>query len=147
MTQLAAARSAPRIVVPAERAELRTAFLRFSRLAGVPSDTGHGIGLAGVGLAAEQGVVDQRRGRQLMPDTVDFVSGALLGRAPLNPRDPVANIRLGTRFLRYLLDSNGGDVDRALASYYQGLRSLQEHGPLDETRRFVANVRALRGRL
>ena len=53
---------------------------------------------------------------------------------------------MGTRFLRYLLDANGGNVDRALASYYQGLRSVREHGMLDETRRFVANVKALRGR-
>ena len=45
------------------------------------------------------------------------------------------------------LDANGGNVDRALASYYQGLRSVREHGMLDETRRFVANVKALRGRL
>ena len=85
---------------------------------------------------------------QLMPDTVDFVSTQLLGAAaPLDPRDPVANIRMGTRFLRYLLDSQGGDLDRALASYYQGLRSVRERGPLDETKRFVANVEALRDRL
>src|SRR5258705_7514006 len=37
--------------------------------------------------------------------------------------------------------------DRALASYYQGLGSVRERGPLDETQRFVANVKALRGRL
>ena len=54
---------------------------------------------------------------------------------------------MGTRFLRYLLDSNGGSVDRALASYYQGLRSVRERGMLPETERFVANVKALRGRL
>jgi soluble lytic murein transglycosylase-like protein len=85
---------------------------------------------------------------QLMPDTVDFVSSVLL-RLParLDPRDPIANIRMGTRFLRYLLDANGGNVDRALASYYQGLRSVRQNGMLDETRRFVANVKALRGRL
>jgi hypothetical protein len=38
-------------------------------------------------------------------------------------------------------------VDLALASYYQGLRSVREIGPLAETRQFVANVKALRGRL
>jgi len=54
---------------------------------------------------------------------------------------------MGTRFVRYLLDANGGDVDRALASYYQGLRSVRAIGMLDETRQFVANVKALRGRL
>jgi len=84
---------------------------------------------------------------QLMPDTVEFVSTQLLGVKPLDPRDPVANIRMGTRFVRYLLDSNGGNVDLALASYYQGLRSVREIGPLAETRQFVANVKALRGRL
>jgi hypothetical protein len=54
---------------------------------------------------------------------------------------------MGTRFLRYLLDSNGGNVDRALASYYQGLRSVRERGMLPETKQFVANVKALRGRV
>jgi soluble lytic murein transglycosylase-like protein len=71
----------------------------------------------------------------------------LLGGKSLNPWDPIANIRMGTRFVRYLLDSNGGNVDMALASYYQGLRSVRTYGPLDETRRFVANVKALRGRI
>jgi soluble lytic murein transglycosylase-like protein len=65
----------------------------------------------------------------------------------LDARDPVVNIRLGTRFLRYLLDRSGGDVEAALASYYQGLRSVRDNGPLPETRRFVANVKALRPRV
>jgi len=147
--ELAADRSAPRIVVPAERAGLRISFLRFSRLAGVPSDLGMALAWQESGwqrsMVSSTGAVGVM---QLMPDTVDFVSTYLLDLAkPLDPRDPVANIRMGTRFLRYLLDSHGGDVDLALASYYQGLRSVREHGPLDETERFMANVKALRGRL
>lgn len=147
--ELAADRSAPRVVVPAERAGLHIAFLRFSRLAGVPSDLAMALAWQESGWqrskVSSTGAVGVM---QLEPDTVDFVSTYLLGLAkPLDPRDPVANIRMGTRFLRYLLDSQGGDVDRALASYYQGLRSVREHGPLDETDRFVANVKALRGRL
>jgi LysM repeat protein len=145
---LAAVQTAPRIVVPADRAGLRVAFLRFSRLAGVPSDLA--MALAWQESGWQRNLVSSTRAvgvMQLMPDTVDFVSRQLLGTAPLDPRDPVANIRMGTRFLRYLLDSHGGDVDRALASYYQGLRSVREHGNLDETDRFVANVKALRGRL
>ena len=145
---LAAARSAPRIVVPADRAGLRIAFLRFSRLAGVPSDLA--MALAWQESGWQRNKVSSTRAvgvMQLMPDTVDFVSRQLLGTAPLDPRDPVANIRMGTRFLRYLLDSHAGDVDRAIASYYQGLRSVKERGTLDETDRFVANVKALRGRL
>jgi len=146
--ELAADRSAPRIVVPAERAGLHNAFLHLSRLAGVPSDLAMALAWQESGWqrskVSSTGAVGVM---QLEPDTVDFVSTYLLGLArPLDPRDPVANIRMGTRFLRYLLDSQGGDVDRALASYYQGLRSVREHGPLDETDRFVANVKALRAR-
>ncbi len=145
---LASARTAPRIVVPLDRAVLRSTFLRFSRIAGVPSDLA--MALAWQESGWQRNKVSSTRAvgvMQLMPDTVDFVSTQLLGVKPLDPRDPSANIRMGTRFLRYLLDANGGNVDRALASYYQGLRSVRENGMLDETRRFVANVKALRGRL
>jgi soluble lytic murein transglycosylase-like protein len=148
LAQLAAARSGPRILVPADRAVLRNAFIRFSPLAGVPSDLA--MALAWQESGWQRNKVSSTRAvgvMQLMPDTVDFVSQVLLG-APgsLDPRDPIANIRMGTRFLRYLLDANGGNADLALASYYQGLRSVRERGMLDETRRFVANVKALRGR-
>ena len=147
--QLASTRSAPRIVVPADRAVLRNSFIRFSKMVGVPSDLA--MALAWQESGWQRNKVSSTRAvgvMQLMPDTVDFVSLVLLGLpSRLDPRDTVANIRMGTRFLRYLLDANGGNVDRALASYYQGLRSVREHGMLDETRRFVANVKALRGRL
>jgi LysM repeat protein len=146
--QLISTRTAPKIVVPADRAVLRSTFLNFSRLAGVPSDLAMALAWQESGWQRNKVSSTQAVGMmQLMPDTVDFVSTQLLGMKPLNPRDPVANIRMGTRFLRYLLDSNGGDVDLALASYYQGLRSVREIGPLPETRQFVANVKALRGRL
>jgi len=145
---LASATSGPRIVVPADRAGLRTAFLQFSRLAGIPSDLAMALAWQESGWQRNKVSSTNAVGvMQLMPDTVDFVSTQLLGVAPLNPRDPVANIRMGTRFVRYLLDSNGGNLDRALASYYQGLRSVREIGMLDETKQFVANVKALRGRL
>jgi len=139
---------APKITVPSDRAGLRSAFLQFSRLAGVPSDLAMALAWQESGWQRNKVSSTQAVGvMQLMPDTVDFVSTQLLGVKPLNPRDPIANIRMGTRFLRYLLDSNGGNVDLALASYYQGLRSVRTNGPLDETRRFVANVKALRGRI
>jgi hypothetical protein len=34
----------------------------------------------------------------------------------------------------------------AIAGYYQGLSSVQTQGMLPETRQYVANVQALRGR-
>jgi soluble lytic murein transglycosylase-like protein len=145
--KLVSTTSSPKIVVPADRAVLRSTFIRFSQLAGVPSDLA--MALAWQESGWQRNKVSSTRAvgvMQLMPDTVDFVSTQLLGTRPLDPRDPVANIRMGTRFVRYLLDSNGGNVDRALASYYQGLRSVREIGMLDETKQFVANVKALRAR-
>ena len=146
---LASTRKTTRIVVPPERAGLRNAFIQFSRLAGVPSDLA--MALAWQESGWQRNKVSSTRAvgvMQLMPDTVQFVSVRLLGlRTPLDPRDPIANIRMGTRFVRYLLDSNGGNLDRSLASYYQGLRSVRERGLLPETEQFVANVKALRGRL
>jgi len=145
---LATARTGPRIVVPPDRAGLRSAFLQFSRLAGVPSDLAMALAWQESGWQRNKVSSTMAVGiMQLMPDTVDFVSTQLLRTPRLNPWDPVANIRMGTRFVRYLLDANGGSVDRALASYYQGLRSVRERGMLPETERFVANVKALRGRL
>jgi soluble lytic murein transglycosylase-like protein len=82
---------------------------------------------------------------QLMPDTITFVNGVLL-RAQLDPGKPEDNIRMSARFLRYLLDQNGGDVDKTLASYYQGLASVRRDGPKATTKAYVASVVALRPR-
>lgn len=82
---------------------------------------------------------------QLMPATVAFVNEVLL-RASLDPHRPEHNIRMSARFLSYLLGQNQGDVERSLAAYYQGLASLRRVGPLPASRRYVANVVALRRR-
>jgi len=123
--KLAAVLSAPRIAMPPDRAGLRPAFLRFSRLAGVPSDLA--MALAWQESGWQRNKVSSTRAvgvMQLMPDTVTFTSRILLRRPQnLDPADPAANIRMGTRFLRYLLDRSAGDVGLALAAYLQGLRS------------------------
>lgn len=80
---------------------------------------------------------------QLMPDTITFVNGVLL-RTRLDPKRPDHNIRMSARFLAYLLHQTDGDVSLALSSYYQGLASVRRQGPLAETRRYVANVLAIR---
>ena len=80
---------------------------------------------------------------QLMPDTVSFVNGQLLPR-PLDPRRAADNIRMSARFLAYLLAQTGGDVGASVGAYYQGLASLRRDGPIPETRRYVADVLALR---
>ena len=81
---------------------------------------------------------------QLMPDTIAFVNDRLLKGKKLDPTKPADNINMSARFLNYLLASNKGDVRMALASYYQGLRSVREKGPLPHTVVYVDNVLALR---
>lgn len=80
---------------------------------------------------------------QLMPDTIEFVNSVLL-RDQLDPARPEHNIRMSARYLAYLLHQHKGDASLALASYYQGMASVRRQGPLPETRRYVANVLALR---
>jgi soluble lytic murein transglycosylase-like protein len=136
------------VAVPASRARLAGHFARYAREAGVPADLA--MALAWQESGWQTRIVSTTRATgvmQLMPDTVAFTSRILL-RLPksLDPADPAANIRMGTRFLRYLLDRSGGDTGQALAAYYQGLRSVRERGVFPETHRFVANVLALRSR-
>jgi soluble lytic murein transglycosylase-like protein len=80
---------------------------------------------------------------QLTPDTVKFVSGDLL-KTKLDPKNPEHNIRMSSRFLRYLLDQTGGDTRLALAAYYQGLGSLKRQGPLKVSQAYVDAILALR---
>lgn len=81
---------------------------------------------------------------QLMPATVDFVNEVLLRRARLDPGKPEDNIGMSARFLRYLLDQRGGDVDMALASYFQGLAGVRRDGLLPQTEAYVRAVQAQR---
>lgn len=76
---------------------------------------------------------------QLMPDTVDFVSGSLLRRR-MNPWEPEHNIQMSARFLRYLLEKTQNDHEKAVAAYYQGLGALQRRGILGVSKPYVSSV-------
>lgn len=64
---------------------------------------------------------------QLMPDTARWLAGRL-GEAYLADElaDVEYNIHLGTRYLRFLLDYWGGDINRAVASYNAGQTKVAE---------------------
>jgi soluble lytic murein transglycosylase-like protein len=83
---------------------------------------------------------------QVMPGTWDWVQAYLTGGRRLNPFSAEDNVRAGTLYLGHLLRQAGGDPALAAAGYYQGLASVRQIGMLPETRRYVANVLALRGR-
>ncbi len=82
---------------------------------------------------------------QIMPGTWDWVQ-ANLTRARLDPASASDNVRAGSLYLAQLLRQTGGDPALAAAGYYQGLASVRRIGMLADTRRYVANVLALRTR-
>jgi soluble lytic murein transglycosylase-like protein len=75
---------------------------------------------------------------QIMPATARF-----LGLS--NLFDVRANVFAGTRYLRTLLDTFGGDLDLALAAYNAGPGAVQRYSgipPYRETQQYVKIVRA-----
>jgi peptidoglycan hydrolase-like protein with peptidoglycan-binding domain len=82
---------------------------------------------------------------QVIPATRSFVELFVIGQ-PV-PRTTDGNIRVGVAYLDHLLREFEGNVRRALGAYYQGPAAVREDGFYPETRRFVANVLALRGRV
>jgi LysM repeat protein len=82
---------------------------------------------------------------QVMPGTWSWVQSNL-SQARLDPSSPTDNVKAGSLYLAHLLRETNGDPALAAAGYYQGLASVRRIGMLPETRRYVANVLALRGR-
>jgi LysM repeat protein len=82
---------------------------------------------------------------QVMPGTWSWVQ-ANLSQTRLDPSSPTDNVKAGSLYLAHLLRETNGDPALAAAGYYQGLTSVRRIGMLPETRRYVANVLALRGR-
>jgi soluble lytic murein transglycosylase-like protein len=82
---------------------------------------------------------------QMLPGTWRWVQNNLAS-GQLDPNSPIGNVHAGVLYLRQLLRDAGGDPATAIASYYQGASSVRRIGMLPETRRYVQNVTALRGR-
>jgi soluble lytic murein transglycosylase-like protein len=77
---------------------------------------------------------------QVMPATGRWLS-QLVGR-PLHLRNLPANVTAGVVFLSWLEGQARPRI--AIAAYYQGLAGVRDHGMYADTRRYVANVVALR---
>lgn len=82
---------------------------------------------------------------QVMPGTWDYVQQNLAQRE-LDPNSAHDNVTAGVLYLKQLLNQTGGDESAAIAAYYQGLGALRSRGVFDDTKQYVANVQALRGR-
>jgi LysM repeat protein len=121
-----------------------------------PSDVGQVAAANGVSPSLAQAIGDQESGfnnglvsstgatgvMQIEPGTWNYIQGNLAGSS-LSPTSAQDNVRGGVLLLRSLLDQTGGDPSLAAAGYYQGLRSVQQHGMYLDTQRYVANVMAL----
>lgn len=81
---------------------------------------------------------------QVIPSAGDWAS-SLVGRK-LNLLDPEDNVTAGVVMLRALTRMSGSE-DTAIAGYYQGLASVRSRGMFTDTKSYVANVKALKGRM
>ena len=82
---------------------------------------------------------------QVMPGTWDWIQQNL-AHGPLDPNSATDNVHAGVMYLGHLLEETGGDETTAIAGYYQGLGAVRSRGLFDDTKQYVANVQALRGR-
>lgn len=82
---------------------------------------------------------------QVEPYTGEFVSRYVV-RRHLDLHKISDNATAGVALLKVLLRETHGNAATAVAGYYQGLASVQSRGMFDDTKRYVANVLALRNR-
>jgi soluble lytic murein transglycosylase-like protein len=82
---------------------------------------------------------------QIMPETGRFTGEIILQRM-VNTANLEHNVEAGVAFFAYLVRQAKGDVQLAVAGYYQGLRSVRQKGMQADTKRYVANVMALKQR-
>ena len=113
---------------------------------GVPPDLASAVADQESGFNNDMVSPTSARGiMQIMPGTWDYVQHNL-SSAALDPSSASDNVRAGSLYLASLLRETGGDVPTAVAAYYQGLGSVRQRGMYDDTKQYVANVLALRGR-
>jgi len=134
-----------RLLASPDRLALRPAFVRWAAEYRVPADLLQSLCWIESGWQSRVVSEDQAVGVcQLLPSTARFMS-ELIGTS-LDPAVPEEGVRLGARYLRWLLDRTGDDEEAALAGYIQGLRSVAERGRFAETEAYIGAVMAMRDR-
>lgn len=83
---------------------------------------------------------------QLMPATSSWLAKEMMGQPTLDPLVPQDNIRMSARMLRWLLDQTGGNLHITMQGYYQGLRSVLDHGASATAKAYATLVLAARPR-
>jgi len=78
---------------------------------------------------------------QLMPLTAQWLEQSVIGTDLHEDVSSYDNVKMGTRYLRLLLDATGGDKDKALASYYQGYAATMSGVMYEETKQYVQLIK------
>ena len=143
----ASARRLPPAARPASRDAVRHALDYWSGVYGVDPQLVRALAWMESGFQNHVvSSVGARGVMQLLPVTTDFVQSVLLGQT-VDSTTVDGNVRLGVRLLAHLLREWNGDTRLALAAWYQGSQAVRDHGVYAVSEAFVANVRALRGRV
>jgi len=79
---------------------------------------------------------------QVEPYTGEWISRYLADRS-LDLNDAHDNVTAGCLLLHHLLTIHAGDVNAALAAYYQGDASIARHGLFTDTRQYQHVIVAL----
>lgn len=131
---------------PASRDEVRASLDRWSAYWGVDPKLARAVAWMESGfqehVVSDVGALGVM---QLLPETWRWVESALIGYA--TPRTADGNVQAGVRYLRWQLEHFDGNVDLALAGWYQGARAVREIGLYDDTKQFVSVVKQLYGRV
>jgi soluble lytic murein transglycosylase-like protein len=80
---------------------------------------------------------------QVMPETAAWLETDVFGYELNEQESMYDNVRAGTRLIRILVDAHGGDLDSALASYYQGQGATSAGIMYEDTRGYVRFVRGV----
>ena len=81
---------------------------------------------------------------QLMPGTAAWLEDDIFGQALNEDVSAYDNVKMGTRYLRILMNATGWDTEIALASYYQGHGNTLNGIFYEDTLDYVSAVLAVR---
>jgi soluble lytic murein transglycosylase-like protein len=90
---------------------------------------------------ARQSAVSDRHAigiMQMEPDTAEQVAVQI--GSPIDLENAYDNVTAGVYWLGYLLQSYSGDVQKAVAAYYEGQTNLSRYGYLPDARRYMQSV-------
>lgn len=128
-----------------DRAEMKKKITRIARQHGVDPSLALSVSYLESGWNQSKVSVANAVGTmQVIPSSGEWTS-SLVGR-DLDLLDPEDNITAGVVLLKVLTEQSSSTSD-AIAGYYQGLASVEDNGMYEDTKQYVANVKALRKRM